>query len=666
MTAFPPLIGYRQDRIGARIVCLLNVIRLGRRFGVPAQFVWVSDPKGAWPELTDPADFLDAGFVAEHIRIVPRVQTLRTLRNLSALAPTLDSDQFGRALKDGPPFQCDTAFGALCLMDEAEAEVRAELATIAAELPLSPRLTEERARLRRRLGRHGSGAPAAIHVRRGDLLDGHPWSLTSWPGKFVPDEFFRAWVARQDGPVVAFSDTPAAVRHLAKGQPRIVPIDDLLQGRDLRAAERDVLELLLMGDCARIGAPSNSAFSRAAQLVGQAVVDPLPASLPREALIAAYDALLDRVTGDPGSFLSSGDLAQSLVYATNHALMTGQGGRLVRACAGDQPLMAAHPFTRLLLAQAALSDGRRRMARRLLDAALADPRLQRRDRVQCEQMILLIEADQDGFAPDEALLDQVFRGRNLGGAAVPIFAERALLAGGRASDALLFPPELADALARDLHGGDDPAIRALSGGEGGRVIPPWLYMMDWAELLPDEDARQPLREHPPFYAKLRHIGHDAAEIEALLESGQRPPVPETRLLAERAGLYGAVLTLHGRYRRALQVQSWLLEHCGDDPLVWKRLSNIHFLLGKRHEGMKYLDRALALQRNNPLMQASKARRMAADGRRGGALFHMGRAEEIWPELDLWAQQRMLVMRDLRDHAAATAADNPAAPPDSGG
>ncbi|MDO5704426.1 MAG: hypothetical protein Q4G49_05040, partial [Paracoccus sp. (in: a-proteobacteria)] len=232
---------------------------------------------------------------------------------------------------------------------------------------------------------------------------------------------------------------------------------------------------------------------------------------------------------------------------------------------------------------------------------------------------------------------------------------------GRAGEALLFAPDLAAAVSRETGGGDDPAIAALSGMPDARVLPAWLYMMDWAELLPDEDARQPIRLHPPLHGKLRVIGPDAAEAEARLEAGETPPAPATDLLAGLIGLYGAALTLHGRYRRAYQVQAWLRDHRPDDPLVWKRLSNIHFAQGNDHKGMTCLDKALALRRTNPLMQLSKARRMAGAGRRRGALFHLGRAEGFWPGLNLWVQQRILIQRDLK--VAAATADTQ---PESGG
>lgn len=650
LTDFPPITGYRQDRIGARIVCLLNTIRLGRDYGVPARFAWIGDQGGTYPELADPRDFLDAGFVDRHIRVISGHLDVTPLRNLGALAPTMDRDHFARALARGDRFHCDAAFGPLRLIDEDVAEVRASLAAIAADLPLSPRLTRELAGLRERLAGLGAGG-AAIHVRRGDILDGLPWSLSSWSSKYIPDEFFRAWVAGLPGAVVAFSDTPDAVRHMAADQARIVPVDDLLAGRELLLAERDMLELLLMGDVARIGAPPYSAFSRAAQLVGGAAVDPLPAALLPAERAAAYQALLDRVIDRPDSFFAPGDLAQSLHFATAHALATGQGGRLVRARAGDQALMRAHPFVRLLLALAALADGQRDLARELLDAALADPRLQPRDRRQCRQVLMLAGADDKDADIDAALLEQMLPGRNPGGPVMPVLAARVLMGDGPAGRALMFPPDLAAALATEA--GEDPATAALA-GSGGRALPDWIPALDWAGLLPDETARQPLRQNPPLHAKLRYFDPEAAGAEAMLDAGEVPPPPATDLAAHMIGLYGAALALHGRYRRALLVQEWLTGIRPGDPMVWKRLSDIHFLLGRRHDGMVALDKALALRRDNPLLQVSKARRMAEDGRDKGALFHMGRAEQLWPGLGIWPRQRRLVMRDLAAAAARRA------------
>ncbi|WJS85710.1 hypothetical protein [Paracoccus sp. TOH] len=85
----------------------------------------------------------------------------------------------------------------------------------------------------------GGGKPFAIHVRRGGILDGDPWSSCSRPSKYVPDEFSRACVLASKGPVIAFSDTPAAVASVAgRLAAQAEPWPDLRLDKVLRQARR--------------------------------------------------------------------------------------------------------------------------------------------------------------------------------------------------------------------------------------------------------------------------------------------------------------------------------------------------------------------------------------------------------------------------------------------
>ena len=183
-------------------------------------------------------------------------------------------------------------------------------------------------------GRFGRGDPVAIHVRRGDILDVPPWCYSSWATKYVPDEFFRAFISTGEGPVISFSDTPEAVRHLAQGNPRILPVTEVFGDARLPQPARDLLELVLMSECAQVGAPSHSAFSRAAAVAGRCRIVALPGALPEDLRRAAYDALLERVIAAQDSFFAPGDLAQSAGYAARHAVVVGRGAELVDASSG--------------------------------------------------------------------------------------------------------------------------------------------------------------------------------------------------------------------------------------------------------------------------------------------------------------------------------------------
>ncbi|MCQ0971864.1 hypothetical protein MLD63_15690 [Paracoccus sp. TK19116] len=633
--------GFRQDRIGARIVGLLNVLRLERDFGAKAQFLWLAEPHGPYPELADPRDFLDADFVDRHITLIGERADLSARRNLMAEAARMDRAHFKDALAKGALFHSDAAFGILRMIDESPDEVRASVARITADLPLAPRLAAALDRARERLAQHWGGtAPLAIHVRRGDLLDGLPWSLSSWPAKYVPDEFFRAWVASHDGPVIAFSDTPAAIAHLAQGNPRIVPVGDLLDDAGMLPAQRDVLDLMLMAGCTRVGAPSGSAFSRAAEIVGLATVDSLPADLPTDLREAAHDALLDRALSRPDSFFAPGDLAQSLQYAAPHAVAAGRAGDVMASFAAQETLCAAHPFVRRLLAATAMSDGDHEAAMTQVRLALEDPRLQRRDRLQCQHvktMADLVNLSDDDPRIDAAFLSEIFLPRNYGRPFLPQLAARALGRTGRAGQALLLPVRLAKGLSAPAPA-DEPRSTQPD------LLPEWCYLSDWEELLPNDRARQSLRLSPGLNGKLSHVGCGAEMIEAI--TADQSVSTLTSADGDRVGLHAACLSLHGRYRRALELLHWLDRQQPGDVLTLKRIADTCFRIGNLQAGMETLDRALALDRENPLMQLSKARRMAQQRRPKPALFHLSRAEGLWPGLDLMAQQRKLVERAL--------------------
>ncbi|WP_282029634.1 hypothetical protein, partial [Paracoccus marcusii] len=386
------IIGFRRDRIGARLICLLNTIRISKKFNVSGRFIWLSEPDGPYPELVDPRDFLVHEFVERHIEICDRAPDKTGRKNLNALAPSTSSAHFAQMLQNGDLFECDSMSDIVRLMDESPTDVAREVREIASQLPLSDLLESALIEARERITAFGGGQPIAIHMRRGDLLDGDPWSYSGWPAKFVPDEFFRAFISENDGPVIAFSDTPEVIGHMKDGNPRVVAVNELLENKGLRPAEQDLLELILMAGCSKVGAPIMSAFSRAAELVGGCKIVALPPHLNNSARILAYDALLDRVIDTPDSFYRPGDLAQSIPYAVNHAINTGRARPLVRSLSDNTDLLDRFPFLYPDLARAALAAEMLGRAYKLAELGLANPKLRNRDRPACEQIFMMASA----------------------------------------------------------------------------------------------------------------------------------------------------------------------------------------------------------------------------------------------------------------------------------
>jgi len=164
------------------------------------------------------------------------------------------------------------------------------------------------------------GTPSALHVRRGDVLDKDPWLHKNWVSKFAPDEFYTSVMDRPDTATVLFSDTPEVVTRMASTRPSAVTLADLVDAPDLSEMQRDLVEMLLMARCNDIVAPSLSAFSASAAMMGGMGVIELPHDLPGDDRFAAYDILLDRILAGPDSFHNAGDFAQSAGYAFRHAL----------------------------------------------------------------------------------------------------------------------------------------------------------------------------------------------------------------------------------------------------------------------------------------------------------------------------------------------------------
>ncbi|WP_287885442.1 MULTISPECIES: tetratricopeptide repeat protein [Paracoccus] len=647
MTQGLAIVGFRQDRIGARLICMLNVMRLSRKFGVPGRYLWLSQPDGPYPELVDPRDFLASEFVAAHIDIVAHAPERSGLRNLPAAAPGMNGAGFARTLAEGQRYECDAMSEIVRFMDESEAEAAEGLRAAAAELALSPRLTRALARARRILAGVGGGQPLAIHVRRGDILDGDPWSYSSWASKYVPDEFFRAFVADREGPVIAFSDTPAAVGHLRRGDPRILPVNELLDHGRLSAAERDLLELLLMAGCAEVGAPSHSAFSRAAAMIGHCRIVALPGALPADAQLENHDALLDRVIAQPDSFFAPGDLAQSVSYAARHAASCGRGTELVDALAGRLDLLERFPFLYRELALLAWSAGRRRQARELAQRGLAVPSMRNRDKPQCRQVLLVTggrggDADGPGGGLDAGFLDMLFAGRAAEGLIMPGLAHRLMREGGAAGRALGFAPEL---LA--VHAQPDP-VRGK-----GRILPLWVLRIDWSEFVRDPGPQREMLLWPDLWRKLEPFGERLAGIEAGLAKGGNPVLDDKD--AAWLGFCASVLRLHGRLNRAFAILHWLDAARPGRMLTRKRLADACFAAGNRKAGWRWLDAALETAPDQPLLRLSAALRAVEGQDRARAEAHLRAAEAVWPELRLTETLHRALRRQMRAGAPADAA-----------
>lgn len=635
----PAIIGFRKDRLGARLMGILNVIRLAEVFGGSARYQWLLETAGPSHDLDDPRRILQPAFVARHIDIVEERPDPSGLGNLAAIAPTASIAEIAARIAQGERFISEAVFDPIAFLDEDQQKVRARIAAIGRDLPLlaglASRLDMACKALEDRIG-HPLGRARALHFRRGDLLNGDPWSRGAWPTKFVPDEFCLAWVQDGPGAVILFTDTVGAARHLGRDEPRIVPICDLIDRSGLTMAEHDLLELLLMSRCAEIGGPNGSAFSRAAAAIGGADLIALPGKLAPQRRRAAAGALLDRVIQRPDSFYASGDRAQSAQHAADWTEKLGRGKELAHALARRKDDLRDHPFLHRIVATLALAEGDDGFAADAARRALADPLLVPRDRRLCQNVLDIIQARR-APADDDASADAFFYSLLMNKARhEPLRDQLAALHLGRdgsVSRALMFSPALARALSVPASGG------AVS------VPPYWTYLCDWEELLWNDASRRPLRRWPDMAQKLEVLESamdlPLHEVERQLNDGKTPMKP-TLGQGHVLGLAASILSLHGRHPRALRLLHWLDAIRPGDPLTCKRLADSSYRQGDDTAAGRYLQDALRLMPDNQLLHLSRARRAAARGHARPALESLAQAQAIWPKSRLLASQRQLL------------------------
>lgn len=653
MSNEPAIIGFRQDRAGARIVGILNVMRLSRLFGVEARFQWLSQPDGPYPELSDPAAFFKPNFIARHIDVVTEAPDLGGRRSVTAASAQLNLANFGRALEGGALFHSESAFAVDRFQGEDAAQVAMRVRDIAAELKLAAPLAKALRKMQRQIEKMGGGPPAAIHVRRGDILDGDPWSYSAWPSKYVPDEFLQAYADRQPGPVVAFSDTPDAVLHLAKGRERIIPVDRLLAehaGDVPPGAARDVLELLLMARCRSVGAPSQSAFSRAAQVVGGGEVVALPYDLPVQVNRQAYDALLDRVIAAPDSFYAPGDLAQSAAYAIRHVVSTNRVPDLLAAFEGRADFTRRFPFVLVALAEAAEQTGHAAVAQDLAERALAEKMLRPRDRNRARNLIMLGQSraklsrtepaqDEEAGDLDAAFVERALKAQGADSRSLAASAWLILSRPGAAGTQLLFPPLLGQMIQSAAE--PDP--------QAEKLLPLWAFLCDWDDLVRSESLRAGMRHRPAINVKLAAAERPLHLFEAAAGAGIDPPEPDDDV-ALLLGHAASVMVLHGRLRRAYPLLNWLEKVRPADAITARRLSNAFFQAGNRKAGWMWLDNAISRAPGNALLHLSAGLRAHEHGFPNRRRDHLAAAVRLWPEFGMAER----VQRRLKKQAARAA------------
>lgn len=325
------IVAHRNDGMGARIIAILNAIRVARDYDVPYFVGWTTHGRTR-EEVRDPSNIFDTGFIAERFFDVEVMQEIyEDIIDLDTLPNDAAEADFRAALAAGKCYMSGAAMGITVLPWENADEVAARLPACIEELQFAAPVSEMIAHIKTTFA---GTKLTAYHIRRGDIIHDPIASNKLWPNKFIPREFYEQHLdltlRDPDTQVLCFSDTPIEVDRLKERGDRVQSFKDLLGDREFSLGARDFLELYAMSRCAHIFGPPSSAFSQTAMTIGGATLNAVQDALPPDEQADAMDRMTDRLEARSELFLNMGDVGQCLHFLVEHQTAKGNSNRAKR------------------------------------------------------------------------------------------------------------------------------------------------------------------------------------------------------------------------------------------------------------------------------------------------------------------------------------------------
>ncbi|MBS1304262.1 hypothetical protein [Loktanella sp. SALINAS62] len=335
------IISHRNDRMGGRMIAMLNALRITRDYDLPFFVGWTTGGRTS-EEMRDPSAIFDADWVAKHFFDTDILSGIYDdLIDLSTLTGHTGwtADKFRATLAGGESFLSGAAMGVTVLPWEDHQAVAARLPQAIDSVQFSAPV---RAMIERIDTVFAGTKLTAYHIRRGDIIYDPITSNKLWPNKFIPREFYEQHLAQTlrdpDARVLIFSDTPVEVDRLRAVDPRVQGFDDLLGDTDLTPGARDFLELFAMSRCKRIFGPPSSAFSQTAMTIGDCTLQAVEDALSPADRAAAMDRMTDRLEARSELFINMGDVGQCLHFLIERQKEKGdpaRARRIIRAYMDD-------------------------------------------------------------------------------------------------------------------------------------------------------------------------------------------------------------------------------------------------------------------------------------------------------------------------------------------
>ena len=316
------VVSFRNDRMGARFLSILNAIRLSKDYDFPYFFTWMTHGRAS-EELHAPTEIFDEEFFETHFVSKDDFKDIdKDGTDFSAFPIGMNEESFRQSLKDKKTYVC-MATELFTLPWEDVEQVAQAYSDAISELKFSKVIQDAMDHVDQTL----SGNGVAFHIRRGDIVYDPVTSNQLWSNKYIPREYYEVLADKlinsDDARILVFSDEPKEIERLQKLSDRVLSPDSVLP-KGLTLAQRDFMEIYAMSRCHQIVGPPGSGFSAAAGLMGNHPVTDIRTHLTNDEQNAAMARLTKRLAEERDYFLSDGDLAQSLPFALQYLDESGQ------------------------------------------------------------------------------------------------------------------------------------------------------------------------------------------------------------------------------------------------------------------------------------------------------------------------------------------------------
>lgn len=311
----------RNDGLGARLMPIINGLRLGKLLDIPVYIHWPTFQKGH--NTSQYETLFSESFRSEFLITSAAYQALNTQKLRSEHELTkMNAQEIQNAVAKGDLFFLENTEVNLGIKDEDEDSIRKGFSTALPGVYFTDTVQSHMAAIRAQME---SDAPLIYHIRHGDLTWSHQTRSNPWPNKYIPNEIYLAHMAyagiSEENPAYLIGDSVPCLDWIASRQKGAEWLDHLLEKDALTSLQYDFLELFAMSQARKIIAPEHSGFSKTAARLKNVPVEDVKNSLPKDILESALVALKNRISDDRKSFINDGDVAQSIV----HLIQSGNG-----------------------------------------------------------------------------------------------------------------------------------------------------------------------------------------------------------------------------------------------------------------------------------------------------------------------------------------------------